>query len=156
MFAVLLFVSCTNQLAPVKTTPILNTYPTSKSINDAWDSALQFFKDKQIELQYADKSNGYIITGPVKISWKLKQSEEKLSPSGAEVMILKEGDNDILKGKIVTARYKVKISQTDGKTILVPSIEDIRIVEHSYDKQTTTAICKSTGSFEKNFVNLMN
>lgn len=124
-------------------------------MDDAWSSALQFFKDKQIEVQYADKNGGYIITGPVKVSWEIKQPEEKSAASEAEVIVLNDNNNN-LKDKIVTARYKVKISQADGKTVLIPSIEDIRIVEHAYDKQAMTAVCKSTGSFEKNFVSLMN
>jgi hypothetical protein len=150
--AVLLLVSCTNKTAPVKSTPLLNTYPVSKSVDEAWSSTLQFFKDKQIEVQYADKNNGYIITGPVKVPWEINKPEGIEAQPVAEVMIMNDRSDKSMNGKTVTARYKVKIGQAEGKTVLIPSIEDIRVTEQAYNKQAIATVCKSTGNFEKHFV----
>jgi len=56
----------------------------------------------------------------------------------------------------------VKISQADGKTILAPSVEDIRIDDAGNLQSIATNDkkvfdnCKSTGSFEKRFVSAIN
>ncbi|MFT3701643.1 MAG: hypothetical protein QM802_04710 [Agriterribacter sp.] len=162
--ALLLLVSCANKTTPVKNSisPI-NLYPTSKSMDDAWNGALAFFKEKNIEIQYANKNDGYILTAPVKVSWLMNNNSIGTLQNEAEVIIVKNGNTIQGKNKIVTARCKVKISQSDGKTVLSPSLEDIKVSGETFKAGITAEtakgnneVCKSTGNFEKRLVSFVN
>lgn len=108
------------------------SYKVSKNVDDTWKKTLAFFSSNNIRVVHAEKSSEYIITAPVIVQCG-KQADAE-----ADVVI----ENADQTPSNVTARYKVKITQVDGSTAIIPTLEDI----HTGDE---CLIAKSTGKREK-------